>query len=64
MFYSEALNGILLYSLRDELYAPWRQTDSKSTSGFWGDKSISCLEMEGTLLVVIFENSEFSYWSI
>lgn len=63
MFYSEALNGILLYSSLDELYAPWKQTDSKSTSGFWG-KSIPCLEMGGTLLVVIFENSEFSYWSI
>lgn len=36
MFYSEALNGILLYSSLDELYAPWKQTDSKSTSGFWG----------------------------
>lgn len=37
MFYSEALNGILLYSPLDELYAPWKQTDSKSTSGFWGE---------------------------
>lgn len=36
MFYSEALNGILLYNPQDELSASWKQTDSKSTSGFWG----------------------------
>lgn len=57
MFYSEALNGILLYSPQDELYAPWKQTDSKSTTGFW-KKKIHSTSKDGSSTftgLVIFE---------